>query len=37
VNPRMYFQNNLVGSLSLLDAMLDTGARRIVFSSTCAT
>jgi UDP-arabinose 4-epimerase len=25
VNPRMYYQNNLVGSLSLLDAMLDTG------------
>src|SRR5215469_17606307 len=37
VNPRIYYQSNLVGSLSLLDAMLDTGARCIVFSSTCAT
>src|SRR5260370_36033265 len=36
-NPRMYYQNNLVGSLSLLDAMQDTAVRRIVFSSTCAT
>lgn len=37
VNPRMYYQNNLVGSLSLLDAMMETEARRIVFSSSCAT
>lgn len=36
-NPRMYYQNNLLGSLSLLDAMQDTAVRRIVFSSTCAT
>jgi UDP-glucose-4-epimerase GalE len=36
-NPRKYFGNNVAGSLSLLDAMLDAGVRDIVFSSTCAT
>ena len=36
-NPRKYYQNNLVGSLTLLDAMVDSGVRRLVFSSTCAT
>jgi len=36
-NPRKYFGNNLAGSLSLLDAMLDAGVRDVVFSSTCAT
>jgi UDP-arabinose 4-epimerase len=35
--PRKYFHNNVVNSLSLLDAMLDAGVRRIVFSSSCAT
>src|SRR5580765_7322451 len=32
-NPRKYFGNNLAGSLSLLDAMLDAGVRDVVFSS----
>jgi UDP-arabinose 4-epimerase len=36
-HPRKYFQNNVVGTLSLLDAMVDHGVRNIVFSSTCAT
>ena len=36
-NPRKYFQNNVAGTLSLLDAMLDAGVKHIVFSSTCAT
>ena len=36
-NPRKYFRNNVAGTLSLLDAMLDAGVRDIVFSSTCAT
>jgi len=36
-NPRHYYRNNLVNTLGLLDAMVDTGIRRIVFSSTCAT
>lgn len=36
-NPRRYFQNNLVSTLSLLDAMVDEGVKQIVFSSTAAT
>jgi len=36
-DPRKYFQNNVVNTLSLLDAMVDTGVKPIVFSSTCAT
>jgi UDP-glucose-4-epimerase GalE len=35
--PRIYFQNNVVNTLNLLDVMLDNGISRIVFSSTCAT
>lgn len=37
INPAKYYRNNVGGSLSLLDAMLDSGVRAIVFSSTCAT
>jgi UDP-glucose-4-epimerase GalE len=36
-DPAKYYQNNIVGALSLLEAMRATGVRRIVFSSTCAT
>jgi UDP-arabinose 4-epimerase len=36
-HPRHYYQNNIANSLNLLDAMLDTGVRHIVFSSSCAT
>lgn len=36
-NPMMYFENNTGGGLHLLKAMLDTGVRKIIFSSTCAT
>jgi UDP-glucose-4-epimerase GalE len=35
--PRKYYSNNVVGALNLLDAMLDAGVRRFIFSSTCAT
>jgi UDP-arabinose 4-epimerase len=35
--PQMYFQNNVGGTLSLLETMLDCGVTRIVFSSSCAT
>ncbi|MDP6523284.1 MAG: UDP-glucose 4-epimerase GalE [Kiritimatiellia bacterium] len=35
--PETYFQNNLVGGLNLVDAMLVSGCKKIVFSSTCAT
>jgi len=36
-NPRKYFRNNVVNSLNLLDAMMDSKVKAIVFSSTCAT
>jgi len=36
-DPRKYFENNVGGTLSLLGAMVETGVRRIIFSSTCAT
>jgi UDP-glucose 4-epimerase len=35
-NPAKYYRNNVVAGLALLDAMLDSGVRRIVFSSTAA-
>jgi UDP-arabinose 4-epimerase len=35
--PRKYFHNNVTNTLALLDAMMDVGVERIVFSSTCAT
>ena len=35
--PEMYFTNNVGGSMSLFDAMLETGVRYVVFSSTCAS
>ena len=34
--PEVYFQNNTAGSLSLMTAMLKTGVKNIVFSSTAA-
>ncbi len=36
-DPAKYYQNNIVGTLSLLDAMRATGVKKLVFSSTCAT
>jgi UDP-arabinose 4-epimerase len=35
--PELYFRNNVAGSLTLLEAMVETDVRSIVFSSTCAT
>lgn len=35
--PELYFGNNVVNSVNLLEAMRETGVRQIVFSSTCAT
>lgn len=37
VNPSKYFRNNISNGLNLLDAMIETGTKRFVFSSTCAT
>jgi len=34
--PEIYFRNNTVGTLTLLEAMLATGQDRLVFSSTAA-
>ena len=36
-DPAKYYRNNVVGTLSLLEAMLAAGVNKIVFSSTCAT
>lgn len=36
-DPMMYFRNNVVGGLNLVEAMTNVGVPRIVFSSTCAT
>ncbi|EIX7553680.1 UDP-glucose 4-epimerase GalE [Campylobacter coli] len=37
VNPAKYYQNNVVGTINLLNAMLENNVKDIVFSSTCAT
>ncbi len=36
-NPSKYFRNNIGNGVNLLDAMIETGVSRFVFSSTCAT
>lgn len=36
-NPSKYFRNNVANGVNLLDAMIENGVRRFVFSSTCAT
>lgn len=36
VDPQKYYLNNVVGTLSLLDAMREAGCQRLVFSSTGA-
>jgi UDP-glucose-4-epimerase GalE len=35
-NPKKYFHNNVEGGLSLLNAALEAGVKKIIFSSTCA-
>ena len=37
LNPGLYWENNVVGSLNLLQAAVDHGCKHFVFSSTCAT
>ena len=37
VNPLKYYENNLYGTKVLLDAMIESGVDKIVFSSTAAT
>src|SRR5262245_19683341 len=35
-NPGLYYRNNVVGTLALLEAMRECGVRYLVFSSSCA-
>jgi UDP-glucose 4-epimerase len=35
--PAKYYHNNVVGTLTLLEAMLEASVNKFVFSSTCAT
>lgn len=35
--PALYYRNNVIGSLHLLDLMHRHGVKKLVFSSTCAT
>ena len=35
-DPKKYFHNNVEGGLSLLNAALEAGVKKIIFSSTCA-
>jgi len=34
--PELYYQNNVVGTLNLLQAMMESNVRKIVFSSSCS-
>ncbi|MBI5853511.1 MAG: UDP-glucose 4-epimerase GalE [Planctomycetes bacterium] len=36
-DPGRYYRHNVVGTMNLLDAMVETGVKRFVLSSTCAT
>ncbi|MEA3206729.1 MAG: UDP-glucose 4-epimerase, partial [Verrucomicrobiota bacterium] len=36
-DPGKYFRNNVIGGLNLVQAMVEHGVKRNVFSSTCAT
>jgi UDP-glucose 4-epimerase len=36
-NPSKYFRNNVGAGINLLDAMIEAGVKKFVFSSTCAT
>lgn len=36
-NPKIYYENNVTGSLKLFDALVRNGVDKIVFSSSCAT
>lgn len=36
-DPAVYYDNNVAGALTLMQAMRDCGISRLVFSSTCAT
>ena len=37
VNPMPFFENNVSGSLNLMHGMVESGCKKLIFSSTCAT
>ena len=37
INPVKYYYNNLLGTISLIEAMQKSNVHKLVFSSTCAT
>jgi len=37
INPQKYYENNVYGTLNLLNAMLNKGIKYFIFSSSCAT
>ena len=37
INPQKYYTNNVIGTINLLNAMIENNVRKIVFSSTAAT
>jgi UDP-glucose 4-epimerase len=37
LDPKKYYQNNVIGSINLFNTMLKYNVKKIVFSSTCAT
>ena len=36
-DPAKYYRNNVIGTITLLEAMIGAGVNKLVFSSTCAT
>ena len=36
-DPAKYYRNNVIGTITLLEAMIAAGVKKLVFSSTCAT
>lgn len=36
-DPGLYYRNNTLGTLNILDAMVEAGIDKLIFSSTCAT
>ena len=36
-DPLLYFRNNVEGGIHLVEAMVETGVKKMIFSSTCAT
>ena len=36
-NPSKYFRNNVCSGINLLDAAVEAGVKKFIFSSTCAT